>query len=166
MTSRSAVISVGLSIANTTAKHGVASAVLTTGALEYANPYSGGTTVTTDTSLLRTKLPLAELPLGRVAKDGSVLIDPTWYRFLDFVSNVQLGGPTAPTIADLSTATVSTRTQAIAAQTAVASVSQQVNSNAQTLGAVVQVAQTSSLPGAAQIPPVVYTEPNRKGVQP
>jgi hypothetical protein len=164
MASQSGSIVIGLVLSGTSAKHGFASTVLTAGALESANAYAGGSSVSTDASLLRTKLPRAEVPFGTVQKDGTVLISTPWYRFFDFISNVQLGGPNAPTVADLSTATVSTKTQAIAAQTAVASVSQQVNANAQALGAAIQVTQVSALPGSNQIPPVVYT-PISRGVQ-
>jgi hypothetical protein len=167
MASESASISIGIVLGNTSIKRGKSFAQITTGTLETANPYSGGNSVSTDASLLRTELPKANVPFGMLQKDGkTVLISPTWYRFFDFICNVQLGGPQAPTIADLSTATISTKTQAIAAQTSVADVSQQVNANAQALGAVVQVTQVSSLPGSNQIPPVVYSTPTRRGVQP
>ncbi len=168
MASQSASISVGVFLANTSIKHGAAGAVITTGALSQASPYSGGSGVNKSPtgSLLRSKLPHSSVNFGQVQKDGSVRIDPVWYRFLDFVANVQLGGPNAPTVADLNTATISTRDQAISAQTSVAAVGNQVNANAQALGAVVQVAQTNSLSGATQIPPVSYTPPKTKGYQP
>lgn len=165
MASQSAGISIGLSLANTAAKHGRSTATITTGALEGANPYSGGNSVTGNTGR-RVPLPNASIPFGTVNAQGQVIVEPSWYQAFDFFFNKQLGGPSAPSIAELSTATVSTRDQAIQAQTDVASVSQQVTTNAASLGAVVQVAQNNSLTGASQIPPVAYSRPNSKGPQP
>ena len=160
MASESASISLGVVLGNTSMKHGSASAAMITGALEDAQPYSGGSGVvqSSDGENLRSKLPRAEVPLGTLSQDGkTVFINPYWYRFFDFVANVQLGGPDAPTVTDLSSATISTRQQAIDATTAVASVSTQVDANAQALAATVQVAQSNALSGASQIPPVVFT---------
>lgn len=165
MASQSASISIGLSLGNTSSKHGAAGAIVTTGVLNQANPYSGGNNVPGNSGR-RVPLPHPSIFFGQVDSQGRVTIDPVWYRLLDFVCNVQNGGPSAPTITDLSTATVSTKDQAIQAQTDVASVSQQVSANAQSLGAVVQVAKNNSLSGATQIPDVSYSPPNRKGPQP
>lgn len=155
----------GLSLANTSSKHGVSAAIVTTGVLSAANPYSGGTDVPGNNGR-KVPLPQASVPLGTVNAQGQVIIDPVWYRSLDFFFNHQLGGPSAPSIADLSTATISTRTQAIQAQADVASVTQQVTANAQSLGVVVQVAENNNLSGAAQIPPVIFSRPNTRGPQP
>jgi hypothetical protein len=165
MASQSASISIGLSLGNTSSKHGAAGAIVTTGVLNQANPYSGGNSVTGNTGR-RVPLPKASIPFGTVNAQGQVIVDPAWYQAFDFFFNKQAGGPSAPSVADLSAATISTKDQAIQAQTAVASVSQQVTANAASLGAVVQVAQNNALSGASQIPPVSYSEPNRKGPQP
>jgi hypothetical protein len=95
-----------------------------------------------------------------------VIVDPAWYQAFDFYFNKQAGGPSAPSVTELSAATISVKTQAIQAQTAVAAVSQQVSANAQSLGAVVQVAQNNDLSGSTQIPPVFYSKPNSNGYQP
>lgn len=165
MASQSASISLGLALSNSASKHGKSTATITTGALEGANPYSGGTTVTGNTGR-KVPLPQASVPIGKVDAQGNVMIDPVWHKCLDFFFNQQLGGPSAPSIADLSTVAVSTREQAIKAQTDVAAVSQQVVANAESLGAVVQVAQNNSLSGASQIPPVSYSKPISRGPQP
>lgn len=165
MASQSAGISVGVSLANTSLKRGRASAAITTGVIETANPYSGGTTVPGNSGR-KVSLPPSSIPIGTVDSQGRVTIDPVWYRTFDFFFNHQLGGPSAPSIADLSTATVSTRAQAIQAQTDAASVGQQVNVNAQSLAVVVQVAQNNNLNGAAQIPAVAYSRTNPRGFQP
>jgi hypothetical protein len=165
MASQSASISVGLSMGAMSSKHGAAGAIVTTGVLNQASPYSGGNNVPGNSGR-RVPLPHPSTFFGAVDAQGRVTIDPVWYRLLDFVCNVQNGGPSAPTITDLSTATVSTRDQAIQAQTDVASVGQQVTANAASLGAVVQVAQNNSLTGAGQIPPVAYSKPNSRGPVP
>lgn len=165
MASQSAGISVGISLATAASKHGRSTATITTGALEGANPYSGGNSISGNSGR-KVPLPHPSIFMGTVDAQGRVSIDPVWYRALDFFLNHQLGGPGAPSIADLSTATVSTREQAIQAQTDVASVSQQVIANAASLGAVVQVAQNNDLSGATQIPPVAYSKPNSRGPQP
>lgn len=168
MASQSASISIGLSLANTSIRRGSAGAIVTTGVLNQAAPYSGGNNVPGNSGR-KVPLPQASYPFGTVTYQGQVLpvtIDPVWHRCLDFFLNHQLGGPSAPTVPQLSTATVSTRDQAIQAQTDVAAVSQQVTTNAASLGAVVQVAQNNDLSGAKQIPPVAYSRPNAKGPQP
>lgn len=165
MASRSASISIGLSLAGTSSKNGAAGAIVTTGVLSQAAPYSGGNNVPGNSGR-RVPLPHPSTFFGTVDELGRVTIDPVWYQLLNFVCNVQNGGPSAPTITDVSTATVSTREQAIQAQTDVAAVSQQVTANAQSLGAVVQVAQNNSLSGATQIPPVAFSRPITRGVQP
>lgn len=162
MASQSAIISVGFTQSGTAKKAGTASAALLCGALESANNYAGGSGLLS-ANLAKTKLPQAQLPLGRVMADGTVLIDPTWYRFLDYIANVQLGGPTGPTMGDISSTLGSTRNSAISAENAVSVVAQTVNANASSLAATVQVAQTNNLSGSTQIPKPVYTQ---RGIQP
>ncbi len=156
MATETAVISIGFTQSGVAKKAATATANLQCGALESANNYAGGSGLISS-NVAKTRLPQAQLPLGRVQPDGTVLMDPTWYRFLDYIANVQLGGITGPTLGDISTTVDSTRSSAIAAQTSVSQVAQTVNANASTLAATVQVAQTSALPGATQIPPVAYT---------
>lgn len=161
MATESAVLSCGFTQSSASKKAGSASAVVQTGAIESANQYAGGSGLLS-ASLNKGRLPSASLPFGRVQSDGSVMVDPVWYRFLDYIVNTQLGGPTGPTLGDLTATVDSTRSSAINAQNAVSVVAQTVNANASALAATVQVAQTNNLSGATQIPAISYTV---KGIQ-
>jgi hypothetical protein len=158
MTSRAASISLGVVLGNTSKKGGAASAQIVAGALEQPQPYSGGTGIqqSANTANQKLQLPTSQF-IGTVEKDGRVRINPDWFRFLHDQFEQRLGGAQGDSIADISTTVVDTRAQAITAQNGVAAVTQQVNANAQALAATVQVAQTNSLAGASQIPPVVYS---------
>jgi len=162
MASRSAVINLGVALNNTSMKGAGSVAIIWLGATQSAQPFAGGSGLIGTQSLLRTRLPSAQVPIGAMADGSPIYMNPTWYRFFDFIANVQLGGPQGPSVTDLSTTVVSTRSDAIQAQQSVSALTQQTVANAQALGAVVQVTQTSSLPGASQIPPVVYTPPSYK----
>lgn len=162
MATRSAIISCGFTQSGTSSKAGSAAAVMECGATQAANQYAGGSGLISSDVAAGT-LPKAHVSFGRVRSDGTVEVDPVWYRFLDYVVNTQLGGPTGPTLSDITDTVSSTRSSAIDAQNAVSVVAQTVNANADTLAATVQVAQTNSLTGATQIPKVTYTT---KGVQP
>ncbi len=162
MATETASISLGVFLGNTSKKGGAASAQITTGALEQPMPYSGGTGVQQSANAANQKLQLPNtMTIGKTMPDGTVQIDPNWWRFLHDLFEQRLGGSQGDSIPDLTTTVVDTRTQAIAAVTGVSAVSQQVNANAQTLAATVQVAQTNSLTGASQIPPVIYS-PNQR----
>lgn len=164
MATETASISIGIVLGNTSKKGGVASAQIVTGVLEQPQPYSGGTGVQQSASAANQKLQLPSSQyIGTVQADGRVLISADWFRFLHDMFEQRLGGTQGDSIPDLSTTVISTRTQAIAATNGVAAVSQQVDANAQSLAATVQVAQNNSLAGAKQIPPVIYNVP--KGVQ-
>lgn len=162
MATETASISLGVFLGNTSKKGGAASAQITTGALEQPLPYSGGTGVQQSANAANQKLQLPNtMTIGKTMPDGTVQIDPNWWRFLHDLFEQRLGGSQGDSIPDLTTTVVDTRTQAIAAVTGVSAISQQVNANAQTLAATVQVAQTNSLTGASQIPPVIYS-PNQR----
>ena len=162
MATETASISLGVFLGNTSKKGGAASAQITTEALEQPMPYSGGTGVQQSANAANQKLQLPNtMTIGKTMPDGTVQIDPNWWRFLHDLFEQRLGGSQGDSIPDLTTTVVDTRTQAIAAVTGVSAVSQQVNANAQTLAATVQVAQTNSLTGASQIPPVIYS-PNQR----
>ncbi len=162
MASETATLSCGFTQSGTSKKAGTAMAVVQCGATQAANQYAGGSGLIS-TEAAAGSLPKANVPFGRVRPDGTVEVDPVWYRLLDYVINTQLGGPTGPKMSDITATVDSTRTSAIAAQNAVSVVSQTVNANATTLAAAVQVSQTAALPGASQIPPVTYTA---RGVNP
>lgn len=157
MASQTASISIGVVLANSSRKNGSATATITTGALQQPQNYSGGTGVAKSAGNIKLQMPQT-LTIGTLAEDGkTVNLTPIWFKFLSLLFNERLGGPQGASIPDLSTSVVTTRAQAVTATNAVALVGQQVNANAQSLGAVVQVAQTNSLSGATQIPPVVYS---------
>lgn len=158
MASQSASISLGVVLGNTSKKGGAASAQISTGALEQPLPYSGGTGIQQSASAAAQKLQLPTSQfIGTVESDGRVRINPDWFRFLHDQFEQRLGGVQGDSIPDISTAVVSTREQSIAAITGVAAVAQQVDANAQALGATVQVTQNNSLTGSNQIPPIVYS---------
>lgn len=159
MATESASISLGVVLGNTSKKSGSASCVVMTGSLVQPQPYSGGTGVIVSATTANNKLQLPHVSaiFGTTDDGRPVRMSQEWYRFLSQLFDQRLGGPQGVSINDLSTTVVDTRAQAIAATTAVSSVSQQVNANAQALGAVVQVAQTNSLSGSTQIPPVIYS---------
>lgn len=158
MASQTASISLGVSLGNTAKKGGTAAAQISTGALEQPQPYSGGIGIQQSASSANQKLQLpTTMTIGKVRPDGTVQIDPNWWRFLHDLFEQRLGGTQGDSIPDLTTTVVDTRAQAITAQTSVSAVSQQVDANAQALAATVQVAQNNSLTGSGQIPPVVYS---------
>lgn len=162
MASQSATLSVGFAQSCVGKKSGAAVASLQCGALESANRYTGGSGLLAS-NRNKYKLPSANVPFGTVQPDGSVMVNPNWYRVLDYVVNTQLGGLTGPTLGDITTTVDATRSSAIDAQNAVSVVAQTVNANANALAATVQVSQTNALTGASQIPRVTYTN---RGVQP
>lgn len=157
MASETASIQIGVTLSNTSKKTGAQSAQIIAGALEQTQPYSGGSgVIQSANSRVKIQIPHVSQTFGRVNADGTVTIGKDWYRFLQDFFN-KMGGPQGASIDDLSTTVVETRAQAITATNGVASVSQQVDANAQSLAATVQVAQNNSLAGSSQIPPVVYS---------
>lgn len=107
---------------------------------------------------LKTWLPPSEIPIGYLNNDRTkpVIIDAqTWYAFLNYFVNTFIGGPSAPTLADVTSAVTTASAQSAASAAQVTVVQQAVAANAESLGAVVEVAQANDLQGASQIPPVV-----------
>ena len=162
MASQTASISIGFTQAGSAKKAGSAVAVLQCGLTEAANQYAGGSGLISSDVATGT-LPKAHIPFARLPDGTPIYVDPVWYPLLDYVVNTQLGGPTGPTLSDISDTVSSTRSSAIDAQNAVSVVSQTVNANADALAATVQVAQANALSGASQIPPVTHTS---RGVVP
>lgn len=158
MASETASISLGIVLGNTSKKSGTASAQIVTGALEQPQPYSGGTGIQQSANAAKQQLQIPHISqfFGKVDSQGNVAVNRDWYRFLEGFFN-KMGGPQGASIPDLTSTVVDTRSQAITAVNGVSAVSQQVDANAQTLAATVQVAQNNSLVGSTQIPPVVYS---------
>ena len=122
--------------------------------------YTGaGITASTNSRNLKTMLPSASSPIGYATVQGqrvAILIDDVfWYSFFRYVTQTVLGGPTAPTLTDVTEAVTVAQVQAIAVSAVTAGLTQQAIANAGSLAAVVQSVQAAGLPGAAQIPPVV-----------
>jgi hypothetical protein len=111
---------------------------------------SGGINPTANLTNLKSWLPGARVKV--VTSDG--VMTPEWYRFIQYLVEVVLGGAAAPTVADVVSAVTTTTEGAVAATQAAQAVSQQADANAQALAAAVQVVQTAGLSGATQIPPV------------
>ncbi len=112
-------------------------------------------------------MPPSAIPIGYLNNDRTkpVFIDTqSWFQFFDYVVNTLLGGPSAPTLADVTTAVTTASAQSASSAATVTAVSQQVQANAESLAATVQVAVNNSLTGAAQIPPVqTYYETGNPG---
>lgn len=106
-------------------------------------------------------LPSAQTPLGYVIVNGKrlpVMMDErTWYRAMDHLFEIKLGGRFAPSLPDV-TATVET-TQAAAVQSGqqVVALTQQTQANAEVLSVAREVIVNNALVGAAQIPRVVLS---------
>jgi hypothetical protein len=100
-------------------------------------------------------LPSAQTPIGRAKPDGSVVMDPAWYRALQHLFEVRMGGRAAPSLPDVITTVETTQAAAVQSGQQVTALTQQSQANAEALSVVVQVAQNNSLTGADQIPPVI-----------
>jgi hypothetical protein len=100
-------------------------------------------------------LPLAGTPIGRTKPDGTVVMDPAWYRAFEHLFNVKIGGRFAPSLPDVVTTVESTQAAAVQSGQQVGALTQQSQANAESLNVVRQVVQNNALTGAAQIPPVV-----------
>jgi hypothetical protein len=103
-------------------------------------------------------LPGPRTALGYVNGDRTkpVYIDEaTWYRLLDYILNVKLGGIAAPSMADVA-ATVTTVQEAVTSTvTTVTDLTDMALQNAAVLDTVREVSQASDLDGAEQIPSVI-----------
>lgn len=157
MATETASISVGVVMGCTTKKGATATAQIVAGALDQPQPYSGGTGIQQSASAANQKLQLPTTMIIGYVDGKPVQMNPDWFRFLHDLFIERMGGPQGDSIPDISTTVVDTRAQAISATNGVAAVTQQVNANAQSLAATVQVAQNNSLAGSSQIPPVVYS---------
>ena len=102
-------------------------------------------------------LPGPRTPLGYVNGDRRqpVYIDEaTWYRLIDYIVNIKLGGVTAPTLTDVSSSITAVQDATTSIVSSVVSITEQTTNNAAALDTVKEVVQTAALPGATQIPPV------------
>jgi len=100
-------------------------------------------------------LPSAQTPIGRVKPDGQVVMDPAWYRALQHLFEIKVGGRFAPSLPDVVATVESTQAAAVQNGQQVGALTQQSQANAESLNVVRQVVQNNALVGAAQIPPVV-----------
>lgn len=102
-------------------------------------------------------LPSAQTPIGRAKPDGTVVMDPAWYRALQHLFEIRLGGRAAPSLPDVITTVETTQAAAVQSSQQVTALTQQSQANAESLAVVRQVAQNNGLTGADQIPPVVLS---------
>lgn len=106
-------------------------------------------------------LPSAQTPVGWVTINGvryPVNIDPlSWYRALEHLFEIRLGGRGAPSLPDVVTTVETTQAAAVQSGQQVTALTQQSQANAESLSVVRQVAQNNGLAGADQIPPVVLS---------
>lgn len=118
---------------------------------------TAGITASANLENLQAWLPPRRQPMGWVTIGGvrhPVDWDDTVYRFLQFVSEVKLGGQNGPTLPDVVTTVTDTQATAAAASAGVTELAQQTTANAEALAATVQVVTTNALTGASQIPRV------------
>jgi hypothetical protein len=116
-----------------------------------------GITASANLENLQAWLPPRRQPMGWVTIGGTrypVDWDDTLYRFLQFVSEIKLGGIAGPTLPDVVTTVTETQATAAAASASVTELAQQTTTNAEALAATVQVVTVNSLSGANQIPQV------------
>lgn len=159
MASASTEISLGVFTSTSASSARSASIVVSVGALCTAAPYAASDGINTaQLTNLKSWLPSQRVPL--VDKNG--LMSLPWYKFFEFVANIKLGGPAAPTVTDLSNNVISVKADAVAANATAAAVATQTAANAIALEATKQVVVNNSLAGSTQIPPVtlgnVYTQ--------
>lgn len=102
-------------------------------------------------------LPSAQTPIGRAKPDGTVVMEPAWYRFFQHVADVRLGGRAAASLPDVITTVETTQAAAVQSGQQVSALTQQSQANAESLNVVRQVVQNNALVGAGQIPPVVLS---------
>lgn len=102
-------------------------------------------------------LPSAQTPIGHTRPDGRVVMDPAWYRALQHLFEIRLGGRGAPSLPDVITTVETTQAAAVQSGQQVTALTQQSQANAESLSVVRQVAQNNGLAGADQIPPVVLS---------
>lgn len=102
-------------------------------------------------------LPSAQTPIGHARPDGRVVMDPAWYRALQHLFEIRLGGRGAPSLPDVITTVETTQAAAVQSGQQVTALTQQSQANAESLSVVRQVAQNNGLAGADQIPPVVLS---------
>jgi hypothetical protein len=115
----------------------------------------GGVSTQSIAASAKAMLPTPATPIGYVNGDRTkpVYIDAgTWYRLLDFIINVKLGGVAAPSVTDIASTITSVQEAVTTTVTTVNSVTETVVQNAAALDTVREVAQNNSLSGASQIP--------------
>lgn len=103
-------------------------------------------------------LPNAQNPVGWVMVGGQKLpvqFDPVFYRALQHLFEVKLGGRAAPSLPDVITTVETTQAAAVQSGQQVSALTQQSQANAESLNVVRQVVQNNALTGSDQIPPVV-----------
>jgi hypothetical protein len=117
-------------------------------------------TPTSDSRGLKTWLPPAQQPIGYLDNDRSkpVFVDTqTWYAFINYLVNVVIGGPSAPTLPAMSAAVSEVASNSATVAANAAAVAQQAQANAEALAATVEVVKANSLTGSGNIPPVQQT---------
>ena len=159
MASATCAISLGYRAATAAAKGGRSQVDIFVGARVTSVKVANAAEISgTGPSNLKAWLPPQRTPIAYVDINGQqtpVYIDAsTWYRFLQYVAEIKLGGVNGPTLANVAADVVTAKSEASAAAIGQASIGQQVQANAQALAVTVEVAQTNSLAGADQIPPV------------
>ena len=152
MASQTVDVYLGASLGTVASASRTATVAISAGTFATAAPYAASGNINSEAlTSLKSWLPPQRVPL--VDKNGYMSVP--WYKFFQFVADIKLGGPSAPTVTDLSTNVVAVKQEAVSANATAAAVAVQAAANAIALEATKQVVQNSSLPGSTQIPPVV-----------
>jgi hypothetical protein len=100
--------------------------------------------------------------------DDKGCITPAWNKFIDYLIETVLGGASAPTLPQVQRSIGYSEAQSLIVNAVAAALQQQVQSNAQSLAAAVEVLKSNTLTGAVQIPtvqlqPIDVTPPPDRG---
>jgi len=158
MASATFTVSLGVRGLVSASAHKRSTFAISAGAFYTPNPYGSGA-FTREAPIPKSMLPPAGTPFVFVERDrnGGIRVrnNPVWDRFLRMWWQDRMGGDAGPTMAEVQTNVVETKTAAVNAAATAQAVTVQVNANAEALAATVEVAQTNGLSGSESIPPVV-----------
>ena len=94
-------------------------------------------------------------PIGvPIADPQTGMMNPQWEQFFVYMEKTFLNMLKGPTLPDVASYVTSSQARSIAVSVFQEGLAQQVNANAQSQQAMVEVVKTAALPGSTQIPPV------------
>lgn len=111
---------------------------------------SGGAPATRNLRNLKSLKPHSSVPL---ADPSTGRINEYWDRYFSYLNDTFLEMTNGPTLPDVADSITYSQAVSLVNEAILGALSQQANSNAQSIEAVREVVQTAALPGSAQIPP-------------